>query len=343
MKEPTERVRTGWAEEHFAMVNLCEDSIADVILLGASIIKNFGRYPNIWKQHFPKLKKLNFGIGGDKVENVAWRLKYGLLIPASVSYIILHVGTNNIPKDKPNDIADGLLHLTKMIHQRAPNAKIVLTGLLPRQKKNYIEKILLVNKILEEKLEDRDYILFLKPDDDWLIPNTYTLKQDYYYHDKLHLSELGYQKFASYIKNIMSQSSSISKSFPHHHFPILSNSLSTSQSLPTVSSSQPISSTCSPSLTMGATTWTPISSASFPLFTPSCTVSSVTSAVSSISNSFPTLTKSSRRQIPCRRRLSAAPSTLRYPTRLKFGDFRFFDQLTGVSKLSISKLSISKV
>ena len=36
----------------------------------------------------------------------------------------------------------------------------------------YIEKILLVNKILEEKLEDSDYVLFLKPDD-WLIPNTY--------------------------------------------------------------------------------------------------------------------------------------------------------------------------
>jgi len=50
----------------------------NVILIGASIIQLIQCYP-IWKDKFEPLNSLNFGICGDRIQNVLWRVQNGLL------------------------------------------------------------------------------------------------------------------------------------------------------------------------------------------------------------------------------------------------------------------------
>ena len=59
------------------------------------------RYKGIWYKYFPN--RFNFGISGDRVENVLWR---ALNLPdkSYLTNIIILRGTNNICIDSPYDI-----------------------------------------------------------------------------------------------------------------------------------------------------------------------------------------------------------------------------------------------
>ena len=52
---------------------------------------------------------LNCGIGGDKVQNVLWRVQ-NLPISSSLKNIIL-CGANNLQQDSPEDIVDGIIEI----------------------------------------------------------------------------------------------------------------------------------------------------------------------------------------------------------------------------------------
>ena len=114
------------------------------------------------------LKVLNFGISGDTIENVMWRVKYGLL-PLSIHTIIIHAGTNNISKGTtPMIIAKGSIKLTQMLKKINPEATIILTGLLPRNDAHYIKQIAKVSELLAT-LVKTEPVKFTKPDDSWFL------------------------------------------------------------------------------------------------------------------------------------------------------------------------------
>lgn len=50
----------------------------DVILIGASIIQLIQCHP-IWYDKFVPLNSLNFGICGDRTQDVLWRVQNGIL------------------------------------------------------------------------------------------------------------------------------------------------------------------------------------------------------------------------------------------------------------------------
>lgn len=55
-----------------------KDQDPDVVLIGASIIQLIQCYP-IWNDKFVPLKSLNFGISGDRTQDVLWRVKNNIL------------------------------------------------------------------------------------------------------------------------------------------------------------------------------------------------------------------------------------------------------------------------
>lgn len=61
-----------------------------VILIGASIIQYIQCFP-LWKNKFEPLNSLNFGIGGDQVQHVLWRVKNGILDTIKPKVIIIKV------------------------------------------------------------------------------------------------------------------------------------------------------------------------------------------------------------------------------------------------------------
>ena len=76
---------------------------------------------------------LNLGIGGDRAKHVIWRVD-NLSFPASIKYVIIHCGTNNIKFNNATDIANGILCVYYLIQSKLPNAQIIVTGLFPRSR-----------------------------------------------------------------------------------------------------------------------------------------------------------------------------------------------------------------
>lgn len=175
-----------------------------MIMIGDSIIKGLTRYPNVWRKYFGNINCLNFGVGGDRVQHVLWRLKNGEL-DCQPKIIVLHCGTNNIGRDPPLEIAEGLLTIVDEISHNCPKTRIIVTGLLPRDLKpsQFRQLVDDVNKILMENIEFSDEmknVFFLETEKDWVLDSG-MLDESLYFTDHLHLVEAGDEKFAKAIRN----------------------------------------------------------------------------------------------------------------------------------------------
>ena len=113
-------------------------STPSTIVTGDSIAAGLARFSGVW--HVFR-NALSLGIGGDHTEYVIWRVD-NLSFPASIKYVIIHCGTNNIKFNNPTDIANGILCVYYLIQSKLPNAQIIVTGLFPRsQKFSYFRQI----------------------------------------------------------------------------------------------------------------------------------------------------------------------------------------------------------
>jgi len=84
-----------WLKIHEALVKTAQanQGSIDVLLVGDSITIQWG---DSWKKHFPELKAVNIGIGGDKTQNVLWRLDHGGVEGLQPKAIVLMIGNNNM-------------------------------------------------------------------------------------------------------------------------------------------------------------------------------------------------------------------------------------------------------
>ena len=132
------------------------DSPIDIVLLGDSMFERFkttGQRTRIGRLAYPQL--FNAGVGGDKIENVLYRIDLGLidlLKPHNPKLIVLHIGTNNLrPKHglKSQQLNDYDLLLRTLISSFSTNTQILVIGLF---KRTDVEEQLISqsNKALEE-------------------------------------------------------------------------------------------------------------------------------------------------------------------------------------------------
>ena len=68
---------------HQKFVNMCHSSSSEVLLIGDSLVKGLGSYKSVRNKYFHDA--LNFGIGGDRTENVLWRVENGE-VPKCMKY-----------------------------------------------------------------------------------------------------------------------------------------------------------------------------------------------------------------------------------------------------------------
>ena len=98
----------GWYNTFRKQVTMSTSSSnARLVLIEDSIIANFDKCSDIFDKFFLSFRTLNFGISGDKIQNVLWRV-YNLTLPASVECVIINCGTNNLGHNSPLKIAEGL-------------------------------------------------------------------------------------------------------------------------------------------------------------------------------------------------------------------------------------------
>ena len=134
----------GWYEEHEKFVAIATRSLSSVRLVGDSMVKAL---PGI-----TALRALNFGVGGDRTQHVLWRIENGE-IPLNLQVAFVHCGTNNLDRDNPAEIMDGIASIVYTIQEKKPNANIIVSGLLPRDQEisSRRDKIKLVNQKLMMK------------------------------------------------------------------------------------------------------------------------------------------------------------------------------------------------
>ena len=129
-----------WAKRHAAVTKLTTERQASLVFIGDSITQMFGGAPHdrgqagkdVWEKFYAKRNVANLGFGYDYLENTLWRLRHGELDGAKAKVIVMHIGTNNAGKNSPEDIAAGVRALLDEIHQRQPQAHVILMAIFPR-------------------------------------------------------------------------------------------------------------------------------------------------------------------------------------------------------------------
>jgi lysophospholipase L1-like esterase len=148
-----------------------------------------------WKKGLAPLGAVNFGIGGDRIEHVLWRLQNGELAGMKPEVVVLMVGTNDLwDYDlKPEDYVAGVTACLSTIRKAQPQARILLLGIIPNGEKAKTpmrERILAINALLA-KLPPAQTDAFLDFGEKLLTPDGILTKA--ISRDGTHLTTPGYQ------------------------------------------------------------------------------------------------------------------------------------------------------
>jgi lysophospholipase L1-like esterase len=106
----------------------------DIIFIGDSITELWLRPgKEIWDKMYAPRHALDFGIGGDKTQNVLWRLENMDVKDLKPKVAVVLIGTNN-GKNKAQEIADGVKAVLGKTQATFPGAKIILVSIMPSKR-----------------------------------------------------------------------------------------------------------------------------------------------------------------------------------------------------------------
>jgi lysophospholipase L1-like esterase len=107
----------------------------DIVFDGDSIMNRWETTGKaVWNQRYAGIAA-DFGIEGDRVENVLWRLDKGQVDGIDPKVVVLMIGTNNSGQNSADQIAEGIKILVAEYEKRCPHAHIILMGIFPRGEK----------------------------------------------------------------------------------------------------------------------------------------------------------------------------------------------------------------
>jgi beta-glucosidase len=180
-----------------------------LVFLGDSITEGWnGGGRIVWAKSYWKYDPANFGIGGDKTQNVLWRIENGELDHINPKVVVLMIGTNNVSY-AAEDILVADEKIVREIHQKLPNAKVLLLGIFPRgadpKDPNVAamrEKIQTVNQGLA-KLDDGDKTRYLDIGNKFLGADGKISKD--IMPDALHPNAKGYQIWADAMQPLLGE------------------------------------------------------------------------------------------------------------------------------------------
>lgn len=191
-----------WKKLHEGHVARTKKGGADVVFLGDSITQGWGGAgAPVWKKRFEPLNAVNYGIGGDTTREVLFRLNDGVLDGLKPKAVVLMIGTNNfgLPGDSVADTVKGVEAVVASVRKKAPDAKVLVLGIFPRDKAAgtaFRKKITEANEAIA-KLADGKAVVYLDIGKKFLADDG-TLPADVM-PDALHLSEKGYGIWADAI------------------------------------------------------------------------------------------------------------------------------------------------
>jgi lysophospholipase L1-like esterase len=104
-----------------------------LLFVGDSITQGWTvRAAPLWRERFGAHQPANFGISGDRVEHLAWRLQHGELDGLQPRAVVLLIGANNVPTGRPDRLAAAIRSAAQLVQCKLPRARVLLVGVLPR-------------------------------------------------------------------------------------------------------------------------------------------------------------------------------------------------------------------
>ena len=199
---------TSWLDTHANLVKVAQANKGpiDVLLVGDSITMQWGA---AWTKHFPTLKTVNIGIGGDKTQNVLWRLDHGGVEGLEPRLCVLLVGNNNMfftPETGIEPAAQGTKVCVNNLREKFPKAPVIVVKVFPAHAPGnpFYEDIKKVNAALDTlNLEADPKVRVL---DIWgdMVNADGTLKKELFTPDNIHLTEDGgYKLYAERLKPLL--------------------------------------------------------------------------------------------------------------------------------------------
>jgi beta-glucosidase len=126
-----------WWQRHRAHLALAPAVKRDseLAFLGDSITEMWDEA--VWKESFGRYRPVRLGIGGDKTQQVLYRIDHGELDGLGSRVVVLLVGTNNfgLGESTPAAVATGVGAVLARIQTKLPQARVLLLGLLPRDER----------------------------------------------------------------------------------------------------------------------------------------------------------------------------------------------------------------
>jgi lysophospholipase L1-like esterase len=104
---------------------------ADIVFDGDSITNRWeitGK--DMWARYADRAA--DFGIEGDRTENLLWRLSKGQMDGVGPKVVVLMIGTNNTGRDSAVQIAEGVKAIVADYEKRCPEAHVILMAIFPR-------------------------------------------------------------------------------------------------------------------------------------------------------------------------------------------------------------------
>ena len=107
----------------------------DIAFVGDSITARW-RGSETWTKHWGSYRAVNMGIGGDRTQNVLWRLQNGELDGYKARLFVVMIGTNNTDKKTdPADVAAGNQSDPRIDPEKAATGPDSPAGYLPPGRK----------------------------------------------------------------------------------------------------------------------------------------------------------------------------------------------------------------
>ena len=207
---------TAWLDTHAKLVEYVKENNGEIdfLLVGDSITQQWGspldKKPMSvgWVRHFGRAKVVNIGIGGDKSQNVLWRLDHGGVDGLQPKCIVLMIGNNNmffVPETGVEPAAKGVKACVDNLRRKFPKAPIVVVKILPAHEPGnaFYENIKKTNAALDPLRLDADQLVRVLDLTADVVNADGTIKAELYAKDKIHLSEAGYAVYAEKLRPVV--------------------------------------------------------------------------------------------------------------------------------------------
>jgi lysophospholipase L1-like esterase len=180
----------------------------DIIFIGDSITAGWrGAGKAIWEKDYAPHHALNFGVSGDKTQNVLWRLNNMDIQNLKPKVAVVLIGGNNT-ENNPHEIADGIQAVLANTQEAFPGVKTILVSIVPNQRDH--DKMMQVDSLIKNDADESTvYYLDLVPLMPEVTSTTPDGKTDTNWKgvgkDHIHLDATGYQIWADAMEPILTK------------------------------------------------------------------------------------------------------------------------------------------